>query len=374
MSDELVVPIRLQAPIRNSSDYFFEFFRNYLESFRRERQPDQALEIELRLGDIFSYLDPQIPITRNILLEQLSDQSPCIINVNTPIDELQLGRFFGYTPGSSNSSYRFESGLREEEFFKVLGYMEFLYKYQTKRFRSDLPAKDLLTVDFQVDDRRFDYDLENKKFTITTKTKRSNVNLVYLKFALRMAACFEEKKHLDERAGISTLKSSKIKSVRVKLRRCFYYQFMEFSFTQTVSLDEKSGNSVNFSREFIQAAAANRADVALRYLFSGKRTFEVESEIIDVRFFEKKLNAVLESNFDLRSVDEFKRWIQAFIQNVVSLQISREPREYRSRQLIKLLNAEAEEKGFVKQAENVIIGDYLISLSNRKFGESLPQK
>lgn len=73
-------------------------------------------------------------------------------------------------------------------------------------------------------------------FAESSKNHKENIDIIHQGLEYRLSTSEETNREI--RDPKSVLDSNKPSFVRVKLRTCIYFEFMEFSFTQTYSFQE----------------------------------------------------------------------------------------------------------------------------------------
>lgn len=90
-----------------------------------------------------------------------------------------------------------------------------------------------ITIDFILKNRRkVRLDLASGKAVYLEKVDRQHMDLLYQGKYLRFTTCLEKEAPCD----LKNVGKDNIKSIRLKMRTSFYFQFMEFCFTEILQL------------------------------------------------------------------------------------------------------------------------------------------
>lgn len=322
-------------PISYRPVHFKGFLYDYLADKIMSHSSLKRIEIELRKGKL-------IPTGKTVnvpqLVYSLSYQNPILVscNIKNGPNYLQNSLL------SLEKLYtRFESAISESDFYELSTYFcEFIAKEnQETEFTVDfILNKNPQEKDNSQTGDRFTWDLKSNSFCENSKLNKENIDIIHQGYEYRLSTCQE----VGDRVETSKFHHQKdilgIKHVRAKFRQNHTFQFMKFSFTVVWTLDQKSDYSklLDLSKDNSFEDKSNVNDLVLRLLNNSKaeKTFEIESEIIDVHVLRNYLiqndrvnfNALLDRffrNFELLYVvpkifdkNDYKKYLSENLKEV----------------------------------------------------------
>jgi hypothetical protein len=90
---------------------------------------------------------------------------------------------------------------------------------------------------------------------------RTNIDILHRGFPIRLSFSFEDEKDFTE----DDLDLQNIDQIRIKNRKCYLFQYMEYSFTEVVQLKIDSFESMKIISNFLNSK--NRKDDTLNLFF-----------------------------------------------------------------------------------------------------------
>lgn len=253
--------------------------------------PSRNLEIELRLGTF--QLRPIKRVNVDSVyktLHFLSLQNPVIVGSTDPkVQQMLNMKSNCYIP---DVSHRFNPSVSETFFLsRVQSILE------QKRFISE---KKEFTIDFfpaknKDELGRFTFDLENLCFLNTVKEGKHNIDLIHQGLCYRIGSAQEKVTELSKQDFIKSLNLYGVGFGRIKIRRSFRFQFMEFSFTKTFELKDRPRlNEIQYiAKRDVQDDGEALKSICLSFMEKEHvvANHEIELEIVDVPFVRELLKS-----------------------------------------------------------------------------------
>jgi len=243
--------------------------------------PKTNLEIEAKMGYVIKGAHPSFDHFISMLCS-LSDRDFVIIGLRSPMTN--VNQYFGGSDLVSGNYKLEKERISKKRYFDVKNYLEKENLDYPEKIKQ---TKHVYTVDFQMPDgSRVTYDLNTDKWSKLKKNDKSSIDIVHRSFPYRLSFSFEQNLEFK----IEEFDISSVKSIRIKDRRCYEFQYMEYSMTETVdlSLNAETERAIAFNqiqKMFMQSK--NKYEL-ITDLFIGLKLrmmeeHEIEVEIIDVK-------------------------------------------------------------------------------------------
>lgn len=263
------------------------FTYNYIA---KKLMDKKKIEIELRMGS-FNSEDPYRRLKKHHY--ELSYQNPFIINSTVKEDKKFLESIiseFKYL------NYKFSPNLENKEFYRILELMDKFKK------EGEIKKNEVL-VDFLTSSKkRFTWNLTKNEVAENTKKNKENIDFLHQGKEYRLSAAEENFILIKDIEKL--IKSHSFKYIRVKFRTHFYYQFMDFCFTKTISLSKSYHIKymVDLIKESFNQKFSYKENIKKLMAFINKNNLkkenEVEVEIIDEDYLK---NLILNNIIGFRS-------------------------------------------------------------------------
>lgn len=287
-----------QRHLKDSMYYIREYFNHYMHL--KQLHPTGNLEIESRVGNYTFHNSKQASgdaIRTSVLGQALNG----MVIVGTTLQSIN-NELIQPNPFYSQLKSGFDPKIPESFFFDRLMLM------RNKRFidGNDVIESSCFSIDLRGNScgpgARLTYDVDSDRYSFLRKDYKTNLDLCHslamAPIQYRLSACLEFTEELTREAFVKKLIEHKINFCRVKLRKNFRYQFMEYSFTKIYELDEK--NSLSGGKEMIQMIVTllqtlkeeTKGDDFKSHILSKleEKTapqHELEVEIVDSNFLEQ---------------------------------------------------------------------------------------
>ena len=249
------------------------FTYNYIAKKLMEKK---NIEIELRMGYFYSE-DSYRSLKKHHY--ELSYQNPFIVNSTVKEDKKfldSLVRDFKYL------DYKFRPNLENKEFYRVLELMD--------KFKKEGEIKkNEVMVDFITSSKkRFTWNLTKNEVAENTKKNKENIDFLHQGKEYRLSSAEENFILIKDIEKL--VKSNTFKFIRVKFRTHYYYQFMDFCFTKTISLFKSY--QIKYLVDLVTQSFSNKfsynENIKKIMAFINKNNLksenEVEVEIIDADY------------------------------------------------------------------------------------------
>ena len=168
-------------------------------------------------------------------------------------------------------------------------------------------TKSEFSVDFAMSDgSKFTYDIKAASWKRIKKNDKTSVDILHNSNPYRISFLFEEDLEFNEEELIKL----HVTNIRIKERRSYNFDFMEYSLTEVVQYQQEKYNLEEIRTNFL--TAKNIADEALKRFDEMKlkmlEDYEIEVEILNKEPFTKSLRK-----------PEFTSYLERFIHNSEAL-------------------------------------------------------
>ena len=265
-------------------EFFFEYFKMKTEN------PKLNLEIEIRIGQFaFETRQGINGPTLEALVRHLSLQHPIVIGTTHSEIKKTMGMKQANNTAIPYLGHRFNSRVNSDFFFERLDTVK-LYK----NFHENL---DKFTIDFIPQKRkkktnaRLTFDLQSGKYLSSEKLYKENLDIMHQNLDYRVSASFENDTELDRKEFLRQINTNQIGLARVKLRKTFVFQFMEFSFTRCYEVFDKAllKGVLYIVKKDVPEDFEILKGQCLDYIQKISPAHELEVEILDTDFFIKHM-------------------------------------------------------------------------------------
>jgi hypothetical protein len=239
------------------------------------------------------------------LLTSLSCRDFLIIGAKG--NNINVSQYFGGTEIMAHNYHLEKDKISKKRFLDVKNY---LIEQSTKYPNKLVETKSRFSIDFAMDDgTRITYFLDDNKWEKIRKDDRTSIDILHREILYRISYSFEEK--------FTDIKDSSVDlgrcvGIRIKDRKCYNFQFMEYALTEVVDLHETDiGEKKPFYeiilKTFLKREVSERLDFILEMFIECKlrlyENYEIENEIKDLGIFQATLGKADFSSF-------FKRFIR----------------------------------------------------------------
>lgn len=338
---------------QGSKELIYTYIGSHLQSLREGRN----LEIELRLGSCdFKQKNRVNANSYAKAVRDLSIQNPLIIGCTySPLKKkfrMKSNTFL------KEIGHRFNPKIQESLFMSRL---ELLKKFENNVKKEEQETGKLLdnritshndfSIDFLPENKsrhlgRFTFDIQNLKYINTAKEDKTNVDIIHQGIDYRISAAYERNQELERQEFLRKIGLIGCKFARVKARTSFRFQFLEFSFTRTYEISDRSqlNHLMYIAKKDIPENPEELKTLALSFMIRNQVPVghEIEIEVVDVPFL---LGIMKKDYFG------FTRLVDRMLRNAEIL--SSYPDEFSQADYRRLFEGE---KG---QLEFPVIGEYL---------------
>lgn len=267
------------------------------DSFRKG--PGISLEIEAKIGYSLHGQNPQQDFFLPIL-HSLSERDFLLMGMRSHFQNFQ----------HQNQVYNVQKDrLSKKRFLEIKNFLNHQVLDVPDKIKE---GESNLSVDFQMHDgSRISYFPKDDKWERIKKIEKSNIDVLHRGNVYRLSYAFEEKLEFNSK----NLNTDEIKGIRIKDRKNYEFQYMEYSFTEAVDLNENENDDINIAFLLIKNQFLDKEDklefimdlfISLKLKLLEEN--EIEVEIKDLRPF-----------FDTRGKPEFGSFLKRFIRNVECL-------------------------------------------------------
>lgn len=340
-----------------------ELIHNYIANYLQSSKEGRNLEIELRLGICeFKQKNRVNAGAYGKAVRDLSTQNPLIIGCT--YNDLKRKFRMDSNTFLKEIGHKFNPKINESLFMSRLQLLEKLEMNtaEIEKETGQIPPNRVtshqdFSIDFLPNHKnshlgRFTFDLENMKYLSTVKEDKTNVDIIHQGIDYRISAAYEKEDHLDRGEFLRKIGLIGTKFARLKIRKTFRFQFMEFSFTRIFEISEQS--QLNFlmflAKKDVPENIEELKSEALAFMIRNRvpTGHEIEVEVVDVDFLRDQLK---------RDYFGFTRLVDRMLRNVEIL--SSYPDEFAQ---VDYKNIFEEEKGEGGDIEYPVIGEYLNSV------------
>jgi hypothetical protein len=350
-------------PIQYRPNYFKAYLSEFILERLHKHSPNRRVEIELRKG---RFLGTGKTTKLPEYVKNLSFQTPVLFGSSVKAPQ----GFLTYAFSSLDQfPYRFDSSIEEAQFYELVNIMADYFPPSAREteftvdFNLGLDSESRMTNGGYTNGR-FTWDLATNTIAENSKLDKENIDILHQTHEYRLSICFETGEKVPFSEFLQRLdlpKLGNLRNIRVKFRRNFTFQFFKFFFTCVWTLDSKADQSkiVNLARmsqeaEELGGVLGDRITTLLNNSKATK-TFEIESEIIDVNMLGNYLHPNERMNFNML-LDRFFRNFELLYHAPATLEL----REYRKH---------FEEKGGAEGVVKPVIGCYLDTLIKKTKNE-----
>lgn len=343
-------------PIHYRPTYFKAFLSEFILERLHKHSPNRRIEIELRKG---RFLGTGKSTKLPEYVKNLSYQTPILFGSSLKSPQGFLNFAFS---SMDQFPYSFDSSLEEAQFYELVNIMTDYFPASAREteftvdfnFKADSEGP---TANGGYSAGRYTWDLPTNTVSENSKHDKENIDILHQAHEYRLSVSFETGEKVRFSDLLHRLESSgqkKVKRIRVKYRRNFTFQFFKFFFTCAWSLESQADRDriVNLVRmsQNLENPGETLCDRMMILLNNSKavKSFEVESEIIDVNMLINYLHPNERMNFNML-LDRFFRNFELLYHAPATLEL----REYRKH---------FEEKGGAESVPKPGIGSYLDTL------------
>lgn len=299
-----------------------ELLYTYIASHLQNQRPGRHLEIEMRLGACeFKQKNRVNANAYAKAVRDLSIQNPLIIGCTYP--PLKKKFKMGSNTFLREIGHRFNPKIHESLFMSRLQLLEKMEqnvkdieKKTGKIAENRITSKQDFSIDFLPGNKnknlgRFTFDIENLEYITTVKEDKTNVDIIHQGIDYRISAAYEKVEKLERTEFLRKIGLIGCRFARLKIRKTFIFQFLEFSFTRIYEISDKSqlNHLLFLVKKEVPEEPEELKSAALSFMMRNQVPVghEVEIEVIDVGF----LLGILKNDFV-----GFTRLVDRMLRNV----------------------------------------------------------